>query len=406
MEQREESILYNPRRAIEHLLKLSGYVPLRLFATLYPLWLIETLASQEKRRPYALIEHFIVRGIGEGDLHTTDELAAFLGLRRDLVEKVLIFLQTIQHVTCTAGQWKLTERGFRSLQAGEKSIPQQKTQILYFDGFGSRPLLREHYTKSLRLLSDEAADRATSYSRGGYQFQRLFARRPWNSRALSNLEAHPDRAMYNLPGDAHHLQEISVTTAYIPMYIVETQRSSAQSVSPYYLVYTHIKGRRDEFFEGLVNGSVEIRRALHAEQRAENVQTLWTNWLRSKGLAHLRPVRERNGLWRLVLPSQILRSAEGSFSVAEIGTYRIEQGYFLQIWCEDETVRRQAALDRTLKILQASQQALTREKIEDILQQMAEHLHIASPGFRDVYRQAREKNIDEIVEVLESVSGE
>ncbi len=406
MEQREEAVLYNPRRAIEHLLKLSGYVPLRLFATLYPLWLIETLASQEKRRPYALIEHFIVRGIGEGELHTTDELATFFGLRKDLVEKVLIFLQTIQHVTFTAGRWMLTERGFRSLLAGEKSIPQQKTQILYFDGFGSRPLLREHYSKSLRLLSDDAADRATSYARGGYQFQRLFARRPWNSLALSNLEAHPDRATYNLPGDAHHLQEISVTTGYLPMYIVETQRSSTRSTSSYYLVYTHIKGRRDEFFEQIVNSSVEIQRALHAEQRVENLQTLWSNWLRSKGLAHLQPVREQNGLWRLLLPSHIFRSAEGSFSVAEIGTYRIEQGYFLQIWCEDENVRRQAALDRTLKIIQASQQMLTRERIEDILQQMAEHLQIASPGFRDVYRRAREKNIDEVVEALESLSGE
>jgi hypothetical protein len=96
MEQR--AFLYHPDKAIELASNVPGLIPLRLFALLYPLWLIEIDAHEEAKRPYALIEHFIERGIQEAHLHTVEEMVDFFGLSTSLVTKVLRFLATIQHV--------------------------------------------------------------------------------------------------------------------------------------------------------------------------------------------------------------------------------------------------------------------------------------------------------------------
>jgi hypothetical protein len=153
-----------------------------------------------------------------------------------------------------------------------------------------------------------------------------------------------------------------------------------------------------------VNNSLEIRRSLQAEQRVEKVQDLWSNWLKSKGLVSFQPERDRNGLWRLVLPARVFRSSQANFSEAEIGTYHIEQGYFVQIWCDDEHTRLHAALDRTLKMIQASRQTVTQERIQDMLQQMAEQLQIVPPPPREIYPRAKEKNLDsDLLEILQSM---
>ena len=117
MEQR--TILYHPDRAIDRATSLPGLIPVRLFALLYPLWLIEIDAHEESKRPYALIEQFIERGIQEAHLHTIEEMVNFFGLSTVLLTKVLHFLATIQHVQQVGEIWTLTERG---VQSDRKSV--------------------------------------------------------------------------------------------------------------------------------------------------------------------------------------------------------------------------------------------------------------------------------------------
>lgn len=84
--------IYDPRRAIEHMQTLQGTMPIRLFAILFPLWDVETTATQEEGRPYELMEKYVERGIDEGRLHTVEELASFFGLQSEMVKKILNFL--------------------------------------------------------------------------------------------------------------------------------------------------------------------------------------------------------------------------------------------------------------------------------------------------------------------------
>jgi hypothetical protein len=167
MEQR--NFLYHPDRVIELASNVLGLIPVRLFARLYPLWLVEIDAHEETRRPYALIEKFIERGLQEAHLRTVEEMVDFFGLSTSLVIKVLRFLATIQHVQQVDGCWALTERGVQSLLQDDKSVKQEKGQYLYFDGFCCMPLLQDHYNKSLHVISDLEAETVTRTAAGGYR---------------------------------------------------------------------------------------------------------------------------------------------------------------------------------------------------------------------------------------------
>ncbi len=397
MEDKEQPLLYDPRRAIDHAQGIPGLAPLRLFAVLYPLWLVETRATQERKRPYEFIEHYLERGIGEGELYTTAELAAFFGLSTALVEKALAFLQTIQHVTYINGIWNLTPRGIRSLEEGEKRVPQTKTQKFYFDGFCGKPLLREHYSKSLHIVSGTDADEVTRLPRGGYQFRRLYTRHLWNPASISKLEKLPNKEEYNLPPESHDLQAVGVMTVYLPMYIIETRRRSSQSPessASYYLAYTHVRGRRDAFFERFVNDTPDIKKVLHAEEEVA-VGDRWSKWLISQGLAAVRPEQTLSGLWRVVLTPAMLRSANTRLSASDMGKYQLERrGYFLQIWCEDIDLRRQAVLDQALKYIQIGHRTITRERALEILKLRAEQLNTREFSLKELYDRAVEREMD------------
>jgi len=140
--------LYDPRRAIEHLQTLQGFYPIRFFAILFPLWEIETTATQEEGRPYELMEKYIERGIDEGQLHTVEELTHFFGLQREMVQKILNFLATLGHVTCMNAHWHLTPLGLKSVKEGMRYIAKEKRTKLYFD---AKNTIIEKYASLLQM---------------------------------------------------------------------------------------------------------------------------------------------------------------------------------------------------------------------------------------------------------------
>jgi hypothetical protein len=396
---RERPILYDPRKAIEHIQTIPGLVPVRFFAVLFPLWYVEVTGKLEQSRPYELIEQYIERGIEEGQLHTTGTLADFFGLDSRLVEKVLVFLETTRHVTYTNGMWYLTDLGRRSVIVGRKIIPKETRQKLYFDAFHSRPLLREHYGNNLQIVEDFEADEITQSHRGGYQFHRLTSFQPWNPVVVSDLERRSDRALYNLREEIHNLQPIDKMQVYLPMYIFETRKHNGEL---YYVVYTHIRGRRDEFFEDIVNTYPEIQIVLSVlAEKVVRANERWAKWLASRGVPSALPVQLATGVWQVVLPKEAFRSQPEAFSVAEIGTYRLDEGYFLQIWCDDIELRRNAALDRTLKIIKSRKKSITGRDVEENLQRLAEQLRTRKLELTDVRQRAVETGLNEVVSTID-----
>jgi hypothetical protein len=278
-------------------------------------------------------------------------------------------------------------------------VKQEKGQYLYFDSFCSSPLLQDHYNKRLHVISDLEAESITRTAAGGYRFYRLHTSEIWNSKALNDLVNNPDRAQYNLPQESRVVTATSYALVYMPMYIVETKKQ--RLMQPYYLVYTHIKDQRDAFFEHIVNRTLSIQRALDAMPKEENLAEIWSKWLRSKNLAYLRPELTREGIWRVNLPETLFQSSE--YPLRKIGTYYKEKGYFLQLWCKSDVMRRQAIFDRALHLIVNIHKTIKREYIENLLQQWSELFGVASVYVYELHSWARERRVEE--EVLQKLAG-
>jgi len=146
---------------------------------------------------------------------------------------------------------------------------------------------------------------------------------------------------------------------------------------------------------------LSIQRALNAMPKEENLAEIWSKWLRSKNLAYLRPELTHEGLWRVNLPETLFQSSE--YPLRKIGTYYKEKGYFLQLWCDSDILRRQAILDRALHWIIKSHRTLKREQIEALLQQWSELFGVASVYVHELHSWAREHRAEE--EVLQKLAG-
>ncbi len=277
--------IYDPRRALEHVQTQPGVVPVRLFAILFPLWDIETTAMQEEKRAYELLERFVERGIAEGQLHTTGELAAFFGLQHEIVVKILSFLETIGHVRHNGAYWDLTPLGHKSVREGKKYVEQEKRIRLYFDAYTSMPLRKEHYNgKKVRIFSPDEAIEIVHAKSWGYRFHLIISMQEWQPLSLRQLEAQVDRESYNMPPEMQRIHAHAVRPAYLPMYIIETTRTlpisaqSSQASRPYYLVYTGIRDLRDAYFEPIINNNAMVYATLKGE-KVWSQQDLWRDWL-------------------------------------------------------------------------------------------------------------------------------
>lgn len=391
MQERNTYFLYHPQRIIEDAQKEPGLTPVRLFALFFPLWRVELGGTFREQKPYALLEEYFERGIFEGQLQTTQELSAFFGIDSRLVAKVLDFLQTIEHVQYEQERWFLRPLGQESLREGQKYIPKKNRQEFYFEAFQCRPLTREHYDQMQIYTEYEAEELVTLYerSRRGYRCERLFSFHSWNVEAIDDLAHRPDRDHYNLRKEITGVHQVGQSElVYLPMYLIEARKSNNQRV---YLAYSRIRGRRDRFFEYIINNYPEIRESL-AITSSQNQQDkdLWMRWLTRQGLSNVQPLRMPNGIWQLNLPPALFRTSNPPIAIDKIGTYRLEEGHFLHLWCDDVEIRRNAVLDRTLHLIDQHKKSITEREVEKNLQLLSEQLATRILDLSDLKRRARE----------------
>lgn len=404
--------LYDPRRALEHAQTVQDVqgVPVRLFAALFQLWEIETTAMQEEGRPYELIERYVERGMAEGNCHTVQNFVAFFGLQEEIVRRVLQFLRTVGHVQQRGDSWDLTPLGRKSLQAGTRYVEQEKRVKFYFDAFTSKPLRKEHYNekKRARIFAPEEAAEIIHAKTFGYRFRFISSTNVWRAEALHELAARVDKRDYNVPPEMKRIDFRSIGTAYLPMYIIETRKvstgagASGQSdpfYKPYYLVYTGIREMRDQYFERIINSNLSVYAALSSE-KIVSPSDLWHTWLNERGIDGAIPLERADGTWYVALPAAVF---EGKQTKLTIGDYELRDGYFMQIWCEDPALRRQAALDRVLRTVKSQQRYIKRQAVQEQLRLVAQQLKTTELTLDLLRQRARESGMGDIISVLDAL---
>ncbi len=400
------ALLYHPIKALNHAQTISGLHPERLFPVLYPIWHVEVHADREEGRPYELIERYLERGILEGGIKDDHDLATFFGLDHRLVLRVLDFLETIGHVRRVKASWELTDLGRRSIAEGRTLIPKKALYTLYFDGFTSTPLYQEHYSKEgglKSLTADQVGKQIWWY---GQQFRPFTYLGYWRSEVLQHLEIDKDRNRFNLPTASKNLRvkEDSVFQVYIPLYIIQARKDNGVVD---YLVYSHIKGLRDTYFEDYIKKDQQTRQiiltALQSEQTSE-MQKICSEWLKNQGLPEVVATTTRSGSWRISLPSEVFRRDHKAFQLTRMGNYELSRGYFFQIWCDETNLRRLAVMDKVLKLINPLQQN-NRQKIEEDLQRISQQLDIGQPGpeLSTLLRRAEVTGQKQLVQILKDV---
>jgi len=383
--------IYPARRAVEHATSIPGARPLRLFPVLWPLWQAETTASVYDEQAYEVIDRFLIRAVMGAGLHRVDELAAFLGIPRALVQRCLKFLAAIGHVREEAGCVTLTELGRYSAQEDIRYEPKESRQEILIEQFTGQPLPRAYYQGSVPVFfsTEIPGDRLADRSR----FLPLFAPAVFRRELVETLAQRPDRAELNLPRKLRDLRFIGERDAYLPAYIIETAGTGL-------LVYTAIAAERDAFFENACRQVPDIVQLIRAEKTA-GPREIWTEWLADSqagpGTLHQLP----NGIWRATLrPTAFGHDAK--LSLSKVGSYELRKRHFLQLWCDDTGLRRRALIERALAMTSASDITGTAD-LRQRVAALAAQLEIAEPTLADLREYGHQHRMNAAVARLDAL---
>ncbi|WP_336207178.1 hypothetical protein [Nonomuraea sp. LPB2021202275-12-8] len=385
-------IIYPARRAVEHAVSRPGTHPTRLFAVLWPLWQVEVTADLYEEQAYEVIDRYLVRAVAEGGIGTATELSAFFGLDLSLVERCLHFLVVIGHVRVDGGHVTLTELGTRSHHEGVRyALRKESRRRLLFERFTGRPLPRSHYDGSISVL-DTPTVRKEDVS-DGTLFRPLFAPAAFHEGLVLDLAARPDRAAYNLPVRLREIRDLRPQEAYLPSYIIETGGGEL-------LGYTAAGGERDAFLEEVLASVPQARARVEAETRPDE-RRLWEEWLSDSGFGHGSLRRGPHGGWRAVLPARAF-GRDGKLPLRRVGSYQLRRNHFLQLWCQDERLRRRAACERALGMAR-QREVRTRADLGRRMDALAAQLEIGALTVATLRDHAREHGLHERLAHLDAL---
>ena len=334
---------YPQQRVLEDAAFTRRTTPTRFFTLLLPVWCVTIQATVTSAEDYDLIDRFLERGIVEGGLTTTGELARFFALDEVLVDRALRSLVAIGHVTSSAGGWTLTSLGLRSTQDQKRYvIKAEDRRKLYFDGWGSRPLTRPYYdSRKVTMLTLEAAPSG---------FQALHTTRGFDFAALTGLASHPHRDRFNLPERIDDPRPVAVPEqVFLPLYVVRAVDSRGRIR---YMAYSQASDEADPDTTELLEQTPEIAGVLETEDRAANGSALESRareWL-SKNNLDGRSARLGNGVLRVTLPRSAFTGSDAQ-PLYRLGSFVLQGNGFFQLWCADEKVRVRALLDRVERYL-------------------------------------------------------
>jgi hypothetical protein len=77
----------------------------------------------------------------------------------------------------------------------------------------------------------------------------------------------------------------------------------------------------------------------------------------------------------------------GSFPVRDVGSFKTSKQHFIQVWCDDEDLRRRTLLERSLAIATMSS-IRSRERLAQEIARLSELPELTAPEICDLYEQA------------------
>jgi hypothetical protein len=380
------SAIYPARRAIERAVTDPIARPVRFFALLLPIWCVEIRATLREAQPYEVLDSYLTRAVAQAHIGDIHELAAFFGIHRSLADRAVRFLETIGHLRRAGDSLSLTELGAQSVQDGCRYVIKEDHQKIYFDSFASGPMPASHYAGVTYLpeATLTGSDRTT--------FQPVVSLEPFGHDALANLLAQPDRRDFNVPDGLRDARPTSIRQEWLPAYLIQN------AGNPPYLAFTMASEGRDRHIEALATA---IADSLAAERRTDAIG-VWRQWLDTEGFRDISPHMLNNGVLRAVLPGSAF-GGNARFRLHQLGSFETRQRSFIQLWCDDERLRRRAGLERARQMV-GSRAVRTPEGLRAQLDQLAAQLAIEPPTADELVRYARETQDEVTLAALDDLA--
>ncbi|MDT8913396.1 hypothetical protein [Amycolatopsis sp. PS_44_ISF1] len=338
---------YPPARSLEDAAFGEGLAPNRIFRLLLPVWQVDVQATITDGEPYELIDRYLERGIAEAGLGTAAELSRFFALDEPLVLGAIRFLYAIGHVVeGRDGRLALTELG-RASHRDRVSYrrPRQDRRKMYFDAFESAPFTRGYYDAGTVSFLKHGDLGARPAGRSGENFVLLSSTHGFRREALTELVRRTDRDRFNLPIRIDNPESLGEECVHLPLYVV---RASERGNRIRYLAYSQASDEHDPELSALCQRRAEIAGVIEneiqddsADWRAERA----SEWLRRQDLEGHRAQLLADGTWRVRLPPEAF-APNGPVALDKLGSFTVLKTDLLHIWCEDESTRELAHLER------------------------------------------------------------
>ncbi len=353
---------YPEVRALEDAAFARATTPTRLYKLLFPIWCVTIAATVTDAEDYDLIDRYLERGIAEGGLTTTAELARFFALDEVLVDRALRALAAIGHVTCANGTWTLTPLGLRSTAEQKRYVIRaEDRRKLYFDAWESRPLARAHYdSRKVTMVPLHALPE---------HFRALMSTRGFDDDALHRLAGLAERDRFNLPAQIDQPRQVCAPELFfLPVYAVRATEGRRTR----YLVYGQASDEADHDLTGLAERVQEVAGVLETEElQAKDPYPQAADWLSRNRLTG-RLARTDRGMLRATLPGTAFGGDRG-LALNRLGSFVVQGTGFFQLWCQDERVRERALAERLASYVLARSQ-VARTQVENQLARLSRQL--------------------------------
>lgn len=403
-----ERLLYGHRKALNLALD-EGAIPSRFWRIFYPLYRVEVEGWQRPHTDFEPIEILIEQAIEKGGFNSVIRLGHFFQLETGFVEGLVHHLQAIGHIEKAWRSLCLTDLAKDSLNDGRCYHRLRTQQALYFDGFGNNdPLTRDHYR--LTIYDDIPPD-----ARG---FTPLFPFGDWDPEALTRLMNNPHRRDFNIPDE---IEEDTVyplpgeTVVYLPVFVIEC-RPQQNTSSPYFLVFSMVKGYRDKTLEASFKPKQGLSRAF-SKRKKFNLSEAVADHMVWRGLRKQEWKFEPGGLMgpqvtiaaeQIVVDDQLSigQNQTNALTIADVGQYifveDFECSYCIWVTCEKVEVREQAVVKRALDWLQGVYVTPETDEFIDGLKQMCHRLGLDSPpSLRKLLQEAQRQHLGRAISRLD-----
>ncbi|MCI0559793.1 MAG: hypothetical protein MN733_14985 [Nitrososphaera sp.] len=396
-----DRLLYSYHKALDDVLNL-GAIPQRLFRIFYPVWRVHVEGRQRVPQDFEELEWFIERGLHQAKLSSIEQLSQFFGLKKRFVEKLVHFLQGINHIKNDQGQLVLTELGQESVQQRVRILEQDTSAMLYFDGFGSKPLSRGHY--QIPFYSNLPG---ASPFRAIHNFSKQ-----WDKKELLDLLNRSDREQFGIWDEVMHLEPVRPPDlVYLPVYIVQ-HRHKRQDLLPY-LTYSRVRNMRDTTLEEIVNRDPLIRvplRDANQNDLAPAVEQLMSQ----RGLGQNDYYLQHEGPWgpQVMVDAGAIKRLEHRqredeenrlLTIGNIGRYLLAREWCVWITCDDAEVRQQAGIEQLLEWLQHVSATPTIDDLQQRLKVMVERLRIQPISVDTLTNEATQRGLGRALERLDAL---